>query len=236
VGTRLKSTGEKIIISLQQVAQERTLRASEAGLGEAVVRVKAFQHDRFARTYADLITDARYRDVTNFFMDDIYGPGDFSQRDAQFARIVPALVRLFPSEIVQTIAQLAELHALSEQFDTAMGRRLGLQTLDGQKYGEVWRAVGEPMLREKQIDLIVAIGSALDRYTRKAMLRHSLRVMRRPAHAAGLGSLQTFLERGFDTFRAMGGANDFLALISQRERALAAILFQPGGAVVETPA
>ena len=212
------------------------MRASEAGLGEAVVRVKAFQHDRFARTYADLITDARYRDVTNFFMDDIYGPGDFSQRDAQFARIVPALVRLFPSEIVQTIAQLAELHALSEQFDTAMGRRLGLQTLDGQKYGEVWRAVGEPMLRVKQIDLIVSIGSALDRYTRKAMLRHSLRVMRRPAHVAGLGSLQTFLERGFDTFRAMGGANDFLALISQRERALAAILFQPGGAVVETPA
>lgn len=212
------------------------LRASDVGLGEAVIRVKAFQHDRFARTYADLITDARYRDVTNFFMDDIYGPGDFSQRDAQFARIVPALVRLFPSEIVQTIAQLAELHALSEQFDTAMGRRLGLLTVDGQKYGEVWRAVGEPMLREKQIDLIVAIGSALDRYTRKAMLRHSLRVMRRPAHAAGLGSLQTFLERGFDTFRAMGGANDFLALISQRERALAAILFQPGGAVVETPA
>ncbi len=232
----MKSTGGKIIISLQQVAHERTLRASEAGLGEAVIRVKAFQHDRFARTYADLITDARYRDVTNFFMDDIYGPGDFSQRDAQFARIVPALVRLFPSEIVQTIAQLAELHALSEQFDTAMGRRLGLLTLDGQKYGEVWRAIGEPMLREKQIDLIVSIGSALDRYTRKAMLRHSLRVMRRPAHAAGLGSLQTFLERGFDTFRAMGGANDFLALISQRERALAAILFQPGGAVVETPA
>ena len=235
MGIRLKSTGEKIIISLQQVARERMLRASDAVLGEAVVRVKAFQHDRFARTYADLMADARYQDVTNFFMDDIYGPGDFSQRDTQFARIVPALVRLFPSEIVQTIAQLAELHALSEQLDTAMGMRLGLLRLNGQKYGEVWRAVGEPMIREKQIDLIVAVGRALDRYTRKAMLRHSLRVMRRPAQAAGLGSLQTFLERGFDTFRAMGGANDFLALISQRERALAVNLFQPGGAVVEAP-
>lgn len=235
MGIRLKSSGEKIITSLQQVALERTLRASDAVLGEAVERIKAFQHDRFARTYADLMNDTRYRDVTNFFMDDIYGPGDFSQRDTQFARIVPALVRLFPSEIVQTIAELAELHALSERLDTAMGRRLGSLTLDGRRYGEMWRSVGKPMDREKQVDLIVAVGNALDRYTRKAMLRHSLRVMRRPAHAAGFGALQTFLERGFDTFRAMGGTNDFLALISKRERALAAILFEAGGAVVDPP-
>ncbi len=233
MGIRLKTSGERIITSLQQVALERTLRASDAALGEAVERVKAFQHDRFARTYADLMTDARYRDATNFFMDDIYGPGDFSQRDTQFARIVPALVRLFPSEIVETIAELAELHALSEQLDTAMGSQLGSFVLDGRRYGEVWRAVGKPMDRERQVDLIVAVGSALDRYTRKAMLRHSLRVMRRPAHVAGLGALQAFLERGFDTFRAMGGANDFLALISKRERALVAILFEPGGAVVD---
>lgn len=233
MGIRLKTSGEKIITSLQQVALERTLRASDAVLGEAVERVKAFQHNRFARTYADLMTDARYRDATNFFMDDIYGPGDFSQRDTQFARIVPALVRLFPSEIVETIAELAELHALSEQLDTAMGSQLGSFALDGCRYGEVWRAVGKPMDRERQVDLIVAVGSALDRYTRKAMLRHSLRVMRRPAHVAGLGALQAFLERGFDTFRAMGGANDFLALISKRERALVAILFEAGGAVVD---
>lgn len=233
MGIRLKTSGEKIITSLQQVALERTLRASDAVLGEAVERVKAFQHNRFARTYADLMTDARYRDATNFFMDDIYGPGDFSQRDTQFARIVPALVRLFPSEIVETIAELAELHALSEQLDTAMGSQLGSFVLDGRRYGEVWRAVGKPMDRERQVDLIVAVGSALDRYTRKAMLRHSLRVMRRPAHVAGLGALQAFLERGFDTFRAMGGANDFLALISKRERALAATLFEAGGAVVD---
>lgn len=233
MGIGLKTSGEKIITSLQQVAKERTLRASDAVLGEAVERVKAFQHDRFARTYADLMTDARYRDATNFFMDDIYGPGDFSQRDTQFARIVPALVRLFPSEIVETIAELAELHALSEQLDTVMGSQLGSFALDGRRYGEVWRAVGKPMDRERQVDLIVSVGSALDRYTRKTMLRHSLRVMRRPAHVAGLGALQAFLERGFDTFRAMGGANDFLALISKRERALAGTLFEAGGAVVD---
>ena len=52
--------------------------------------------------------------------------------------------------------------------------------------------------------------------------------MRGPAAAAGLGALQGFLERGFDTFREMGGAREFLAVIANRERALAAALF--GGA------
>ena len=46
-------------------------------------------------------------------LDELYGPQDFSDRDAQFARVVPALVRLFPQELVETVAVLARLHALS---------------------------------------------------------------------------------------------------------------------------
>jgi len=78
--------------------------------------------------------------------------------------------------------------------------------------------------------LMLAVGTALDKYTRNPLLRHSLRLMRSPAKAAGLGALQQFLETGFDTFRAMGGAQEFLHTIAQRERALAALLFA-GGAV-----
>ena len=51
--------------------------------------------------------------------------------------------------------------------------------------------------------------------------------MRGPARSAGLASLQRFLERGFDAFRAMNGAAQFLATIGARERALAAALFDP---------
>jgi hypothetical protein len=51
--------------------------------------------------------------------------------------------------------------------------------------------------------------------------------MRGPARSAGLARLQRFLERGFDAFRAMNGAAQFLATIGARERALAAALFDP---------
>jgi hypothetical protein len=40
--------------------------------------------------------------------------------------------------------------------------------------------------------------------------------MRGPAHAAGLGVLQAFLESGFDTFGEMRGATEFLDTMATR--------------------
>ena len=49
-------------------------------------------------------------------------------------------------------------------------------------------------------------------------------MMRGPAHLAGLGELHAFLERGFEAFRSMRDASEFLEAIVDRERAVAAAL------------
>ena len=69
------------------------------------------------------------------------------------------------------------------------------------------------------------VGEALDRHTRSFVLRASLKAMRGPARAAGMGSLQAFLEDGFEAFGAMRGSQEFLATIHARETALAKRLF-----------
>lgn len=226
----MNSTAEQILACLREVRAERARRAEDDALAAAVAAVKQFQHARFTHSYADLLAQPRYARAARFFLDDLYGPTDFTQRDEQFARVVPALVRLFPAELVGTVLELAQLHALSERLDTAMALALGGCVLDGRSYGRAWRQVGDAPARARQIDLMLAVGLALDRYTRSAFLRHSLRLMRGPAQAAGLGALQGFLETGFDTFKAMNGAQAFLGLIEQRERALAAHLFGGGDA------
>lgn len=217
--------GQKILRHLNEVAAERVAQAADVGLASRARAVKAYQHARFAATYADMLADARYGPAANFFLNDLYGPHDFTERDGQFARIVPGLVRLFPADIVQTVAELAELHALSEQLDGEMARLLPGTEIDQLSYGQAWRTVGRPVDRERQIQLMLGVGQALDRFTRKPLLRHSLRLMRGPAAAAGLGALQRFLESGFDTFREMRGATGLLDTIAQRERELAARLF-----------
>jgi len=214
-----------ILVHLQAVYDERAARAADSWLAQRVQAIKRYQQHRFERCYADLLAHPRYAGASRFFLDELYGPEDYTQRDTQFARIVPGLARLFPAEVVDTVQTLADLHAMSERFDSAMARQLAEPSVDAEAYARAWQACDDAQGRERQIALLLRVGLDLDRLTRSAVLRHSLRLMRAPARAAGMGALQSFLESGFDTFRAMHGAEEFLETIGQRERALAAALF-----------
>ena len=216
---------QTILRHLRSVQDERAQQAGNPALAQQVLALKAFQHRRFERSYADLLGDPSTREAALFFLSDLYGTQDFSARDAQFARIVPTLDRLFPGEIVRTVRDLAELHALSETLDHRMARALPGPAVDAAAYVAAWCTVGEPALRERQIALMLGVGGALVGYTRNRWLRHSLRLMRAPARAAGLEALHQFLERGFDTFARLRQPKAFLDTLAGRERALAALLF-----------
>jgi hypothetical protein len=228
--------GEQILRGLQTVAAERALRAADPAPGCCRRGRQGLPAPRFEATYADMLAHPRFGRAARFFLDDLYGPMDFTQRDDQFARIVPGLVRLFPADIVSTVAALADLHALSETLDSQMARALGATALDG---ADVTARPGAPWAsrpqRESRSRLMLAVGTALDRYTRNPLLRHSLRLMRGPAQAAGLGVLQAFLERGFDTFGEMRGAASSWTPSPRRERELAAHLFAGGDVPEVTP-
>ncbi len=228
-----------VIEHLHQVAAERQRREKEPQLLAAVHALKAYQQQRFTRTYADLLHSQRYRAAAHFFLDELYGPSDFSQRDAQFMRVAPTLVRLFPAELVHAVEILAELHAVSESLDTEMACHLLGRPLDAWAYIRAWQSTGHPAERKLQIELTLKIGATLDRYTHKPFLRQTLRIMRGPARSAGLGELQRFLEAGFDAFKAMKGAQEFLRIIGCRENRLADSIFGATASVAsagfETP-
>jgi len=228
----VSETARHVLDDLGIVDRLRAERAADAALAQRVRSLKAYQARRFERSYADLLADPRYRDAARFFLDELYGPQEFSARDAQFARVVPKLVGLFPKQLAGTVAALAKLHALSETLDTAMARALPGPEIAALDYLQAWQHCGRPDLRQQQIDLTMAIGRALDRTTRSRLLRGALHMMRAAAHAAGLGDLQHFLERGFDTFGEMGGATEFLDIVRQREAAMAAALYDPRAATV----
>lgn len=221
----MNAEGLQILEYLERVSDERRRRAGSSELSESVTALKSFQHRRFAHTYADLLASPAYRSAAKFFLDELYGPADFSQRDQQFERIVPSLTRLFPAELIGTVAALAELHALSEHLDSQMGLALVRVPITPESYGSAWRAVGCPDRRERQIQLTALVGRALERYTRRRLLRATLHAMRRPASLAGLGALQRFLEAGFDTFNEIENSGWFLDQVERRERTLARQLF-----------
>lgn len=199
------------------------------------LRLREWQAGRLARCYADLLASERYGPAARFFLSDLYGPRDFSSRDAEVERILPMLVRMLPVSALNTLALALELDALTERLDSAMvdalraagriGEINGINQIDDDAYAAAYRSVGRRAERQRQIVLIRDTGEALEKLSGKALLNTALRVMRGPAHLAGLGELHEFLENGFAAFRHMGDATDFLDRIEDRERRLLAKLF-----------
>lgn len=226
---------EEILSNLRVVAAERAQRLKEGELGSRVIALKLYQQRRFLHTYADLLQHPRYGAVSHFFLEELYSPKDFTQRDEQFARVVPGMVRLFPIDVVETVAALAQLHALSETLDSAMGSKLERLPIDKKEYVHAWQATGRHRDRELQVDLTLDVAHRLDRLTTRTLLRNSLRLMRAPARAAGLSQLQQFLESGFDIFREMKGAGEFIEIVRSREHALASALFEMKLAMMHEP-
>lgn len=221
----MKTFDHSILDHLAAVQRERERRFASPDLEAGVQAVKAHQHKRFEETYADLLRSGRYGPAARFFLDELYGPMDFARRDQQFARVVHALVQLFGAEILETAEALASLHALSEELDSQMGAHFALGSGGARSYREAWHRTGRAGDRERQIELMLLVGAKLDTLTRKPLLRISLNMMRVPARAAGLAELQKTLERGFEAFRSMNGAAEFLVTIGQRERTICLNLF-----------
>ena len=227
--------------AVAQVSALRQASNARPELAAAVMAVKQFQSCRFAFTYADLLAAGPYQGASRFFLDELYGDKDYSLRDAQFSRIASALQTVFPKHVVATAVALAQLHALTEGLDHAMGLAwlsVGDGTQAVVRYVSAWRAVGRNTDREGQLSSVLLVGQELDRLTRAPGLRLLLKMMRRPAHAAGLSALQSFLESGFDTFADMSGrgegAKTFLALIQAREKMLIQRLFTADIVTLET--
>ena len=226
--------------ALQAVAQLRQQHLAEPAVTRAGAHIKRFQARRFQATYADLLHSPRYKMAATFFLHELYSDKNYAERDQQFARIASTIARLFPQTVVNTAAALAEVHALTEKLDDQMARQWladerAMPDSDAcARYIRCWRGVGGAAGRHQQLEVVLHLGQELNRLTRTPGLRSLLKMMRRPAAAAGLTALQQFLEAGFDAFANMRGAGEFLRVIEQRESEWIRSLFDDDAVACET--
>jgi hypothetical protein len=205
------------------LARRRALESGRSATPAVSARLRAlraWQARRLARTYEDLRSDPRYTAAVEFFLNDLYGPQDFSRRDQELSRAVVPLRRALPASLLAVLTRAIELDVLTVELDQRMIGQLRDRPLTEASYAMAYRALGEAEARRRQIDLTVSIGAALERLVRHRWIGLALRAAHRPARAAGFGVLQQFLERGFAAFLHMGNARPLLAAIRQRETAL----------------
>lgn len=192
--------------------------------------LQTWQTQRLERSFARFLQDPVRRPAASFFLSDVYGDRDFSQRNADIAKVMPMMQRVLPSALVATVTDGIELGALTHALDLRMAQALQRlaprrRKIDEALYAEAYREVGLPRLRARQIALIDHVGQGLAAALRMPGVSMLLKLSRLPAKAAGLGELQLFLERGFAAFAGLDDAQGFLADIRQHETAAMARLF-----------
>jgi hypothetical protein len=202
---------------LERNAALRDVFASDPASRKRLAELQAWQSQRLLRSHADLRSNPRYRAAVEFFFNELYGGGDPYARDRDLQRVHHVMERLLPKEALQALMLAIELEILSQELDAGVVRGLPPGPITVESYAEAYRRANHRAERERQIEMLGVIGGFLDGVVRKPMIRALVHFARRPAHAAGFGALQEFLEHGLDAFEQMKGADEFLATIRDRE-------------------
>lgn len=196
---------------------------ASAGIDPHLARLRSWQSQRLARTYADLLASPRFRPACEFFLNDIYAARDFTQRDHDIEQMYAFMRRVFPEALIHPLKLTVEVHALTRVLDD---RLLAVLVTDGSgqdliteaTYAEAYRRCDNYPERIRQIELVHKIGLELNDIVQQPISGLALTLAKTPARRAGWVELTDFVEHGYQAFRHMRDATYFLNTIRQREK------------------
>ncbi len=187
---------------------------------EALLR--AWQSNRLALTYADLLQHPDYRPACLFFLSEVYAARDFAQRDHDIEQMYAFMQRFIPDRLLRPLVLTVEVNSLTLKLDRkliqVMVNQLGVtDTITEELYAEGYRLCDNYDERLHQIDLICEIGSHLEIVVHSPFTGAALSIAKSPARQAGWGELTDFLESGYKAFRWLYDTSWFLHIIRSRE-------------------
>ena len=195
------------------------------------------QYDRFTvwqmayllAFFADLHKRPGYGEAIDFTMSDLAGVG-ISERDRDLERAAPAITRMLPTTALQTIAAAAKLNAHVLQINLGIFRQLQVdrelpEEISDRAYCVACREASTLDECVGLVHLAIGLGSTLKTLVKVPLLGSLLRAMRGPAHAAGFGALQEFLEGGHSKFREIPDIDHFLEEIERRMTEVFTIIY-----------
>ncbi len=209
-----------LIGNIGKVTHREEIEGGE--LDPKVALLRAWQTERLARTYADLLEQPRYRPACQFFLEDIYGARDFSQRDHDLETMYDFARRFVPDSVLRPAALTVRLHALTGALDLklldVLVNQLGVvDSITVEQYAEAYRRCNNYDERVEQIELIAEICENIDGIVRNPVTGPALALGKRPLRKAGYGEVVSFLEHGYDSFKRMHGSRQFRRVLRERE-------------------
>ena len=211
---------EKFRVHMRRSNELHASYLDEPGQMEQYDRFTEWQMAYLLTFFTDLYERPGYAEAIDFTMSDLAGVG-ISHRDRDLERAAPAITRLLPRKALETIAAAAMLNAGVLEVNFGIFRRL---QVDGKLPAEISDRAYCVACRDAStldeclglVHLAVRLGGTLKTLIKVPLLGALLLTMRGPAHAAGFGALQEFLESGYKKFKEIPDIDHFLREIETR--------------------
>ena len=220
----------QLLDDLQHSAELKHQAVAAVGLDPQLAMLRGWQATRLARTYADLLADPHYGPACSFFLNNIYAPTDYSQRDHDLERIYRFLSRVLPAQTIRLLSETVELNNMTNTLDDRLLHvlvdQLGVvDVLTPEQYAQAYRICDNYPERVHQIELIRSILAEVGKGARLLVVGAALRLAKVPAQQAGWTDLYDFLEQGRHAFGQMRDVKTFVDTIAQRETRILDLLY-----------
>jgi hypothetical protein len=201
--------------------------AEKAGLMPSIRAVQAWQCKRLLVSHQEMYQQKRFKPAVEFFINELYGPNDFSQRDQDIARIVPKMSKFLPEKALQSLASALHLNTLSFELDFDLAKKLVGVDINCDSYAKAYVNCDNLATRQQQIDYIRTLGNDLADVVKMKGISSLLFISRKPAKMAGVLALHEFLDKGFKSFKNLGNVEDFITPVVNKEHEIMQQLANP---------
>ena len=222
--TSMSQSVKEIIRHLHSVNTMQDI-ASKAGILTKIREVQAWQCKRLMCSHREMHEQKRFRPAVEFFVNELYGPKDFSERDKDIARLVPKMAKLLPEKALMSLSSALHLNALSFELDFDMAKNLSDKPINRDTYAQAYCECDNQTARQQQLRYIQTLGRDLADVVRMKGISTLLMISRKPAKLAGVLALHEFLEHGFKAFKTLGNVEDFVNPILAVEQEMLIRLF-----------
>jgi hypothetical protein len=215
-----KKAARRFRLAIEHSNALHAIYLDDPGLYDAYDRFTRWQFDYMLPFFEDQLEPPGYADAISFVISDLAGVG-VSARDHDIERATPVIVRSLPLHALELAASAAELNVGALEFNLAICRALLENgklpaSITEDRYCSACRRASSFDECMELVHLAVDLGRGLKGLVRVPLISVLLRTMKVPAHAAGFGALQEFLETGFVTFRRIKDIDRFLDLLGKR--------------------
>jgi hypothetical protein len=184
------------------------------------LNLQRLQSQRLRRDHADLAAEPQYRQIAEFFFEEIYGPRDFSNRDEQ-ARRLHNFVGMAPGVVIRDVEQVLDLLDLTTQLDEQVVARLvaagAPADFDESMYEQAYREASSYAERQRQIALVRDSLYNVYKLSRRPLMDVVLHRTHGLAHAMGMADIHRFLLAGYESIKSVRDIHRFVETICVRE-------------------